>query len=81
GGLYVNQKHFGRDPGLAGWFGSRKDKQFDMEHTFTPAETAGAFQIGTPHVLSMAPLLGSLQMFAEAGLVKIREKSLRLTQY
>jgi kynureninase len=81
GGLYVNQKHFGQLPGLAGWFGSRKDRQFDMEHTFTPAETAGAYQIGTPHILSMAPLLGSLEMFEEAGIENIRRKSLHLTQF
>lgn len=81
GGLYVNQKHFGRLPGLAGWFGSRKDKQFDMEHIFTPAEAAGAFQIGTPHVLSMAPLIGSLEMFAEATIGNVREKSLQITRY
>ncbi|OIK13152.1 kynureninase [Bacillus sp. MUM 116] len=81
GGLYVNRKHFGADPGLAGWFGSRKDKQFDLEHTFTPAETAGAYQIGTPHVLSMAPLLGSLEIFKEAGIENIRKKSLEINQY
>nr|WP_304212588.1 kynureninase [Fredinandcohnia onubensis] len=78
-GLYVNRKHFGVLPGLAGWFGSNKEKQFDMEHTFTPAGNAGAFQIGTPHVLSLAPLLGSLEMFAEAGIDDIRSKSLGLT--
>lgn len=66
---------------MTGWFGSRKDKQFAMEHTFTQANSAGAFQIGTPHLLSMAPLLGSLEMFAEAGLEQVRKKSLRLTQY
>jgi len=81
GGLYVNRKHFGRLPGLAGWFGSKKEKQFDMEHAFSPAETAGAYQIGTPHVLSMAPLLGSLEMFAEAGMEAIRQKSLQQTRY
>ncbi|EKN66733.1 kynureninase [Neobacillus bataviensis LMG 21833] len=81
GGLYVNRKHFGTNPGLAGWFGSRKDKQFDLEHTFTPAETAGAYQIGTPHVLSMAPLLGSLEIFVEAGIENIRKKSLEINQY
>lgn len=81
GGLYVNRKHFGTHPGLAGWFGSRKDKQFDMEHTLTPAENAGAFQIGTPHVLSLAPLIGSLEIFAEAGIENIREKSLLINQY
>ncbi|MFD4706221.1 kynureninase [Gottfriedia sp. NPDC058432] len=81
GGLFVNRKHFGAMPGLAGWFSSRKDKQFDMEHTLTPAETAGAYQIGTPHVLSCAPLIGSLEIFTEAGIDTIREKSLRINQY
>ncbi|MEC0268209.1 kynureninase [Paenibacillus anseongense] len=79
--LYVNRKHFGRSPGLAGWFGSRKDKQFDMEHQFVQAEHAGAFQIGTPNILSMAPLIGSLEMFAEAGIEKLRAKSLHITSY
>lgn len=81
GGLYVNQKHFGTTPGLAGWFGSRKDKQFDLEHAFIPAASAGAYQIGTPHALSLAPLLGSLEIFAEAGIENIRQKSLVITQY
>lgn len=80
-GLYVNRKHFGVLPGLAGWFGSNKEKQFDMEHSFSPADSAGAFQIGTPHVLSLAPLLGSLEMFAEAGVENIRTKSLLLTNF
>jgi kynureninase len=81
GGLYVNKKHFGSAPGLAGWFGSKKEKQFDMEHTLTPAESAGAFQIGTPHILSLAPLLGALEIFAEARIENIREKSLKITRF
>ncbi|MGP4070963.1 kynureninase [Piscibacillus sp. B03] len=80
-GLFVHEKHFGTEPGLAGWFGSDKTKQFDMEHDFTPAQTAGAFQIGTPHVLSVAPLIGSLELFEEAGMDAIREKSLKATEY
>ncbi|PAF08896.1 kynureninase [Shouchella clausii] len=79
--LFVNEKHFGRSPGLAGWFSSNKQKQFDMEHTLTPAEHAGAFQIGTPHIFSIAPLIGSLAIFAEAGIDQIRKKSLKLTDY
>ncbi|NWQ41676.1 kynureninase [Bacillus sp. EB106-08-02-XG196] len=81
GGLYVNKKHFGTAPGLAGWFGSKKEKQFDMEHSLTPAESAGAYQIGTPHVLSLAPLLGALEIFAEAGIENIREKSLKINRF
>jgi kynureninase len=80
-GLFVHEKHFGKAPGLAGWFGSKKETQFDMEHTMDPATDAGAYQIGTPHVLSLAPVIGALDMFEEAGLNKIREKSLELTEY
>ncbi|KXH84057.1 kynureninase [Sporosarcina sp. HYO08] len=81
GGLYVNEKHLGRAPGLAGWFSSKKEKQFDMEHTLTAAADASAFQVGTPHVLSLAPLIGSLSMFEETGMEAIREQSLALTDY
>lgn len=81
GALYVNRKHFHRVPGLAGWFSSSKDKQFDMEHVLTPATTAGAFQIGTPHLFSIAPLIGSLEIFAEAGIDRLRKKSQKLTSY
>lgn len=80
GALFVHEKHFDKTPGLTGWFGSDKQKQFDMEHTFTAAATSGAYQIGTPHILSMAPLLGSLQMFGEIGMDKIRQKSLHQTR-
>ena len=81
GGLYVNRKHFGQKPGLAGWFGSDKEKQFDLSTEMTPASNASAYQIGTPNILSAAPLYGSLEMFAEAGIDAIRDKSLKLTDY
>lgn len=81
GGLFVHQKHFGELPGLAGWFSSDKSVQFDMEYQLTPAGGAGAYQIGTPHLLSLAPLIGSLEIFTEAGIGPIREKSLRQTHY
>ncbi|MED5051636.1 kynureninase [Anoxybacillus rupiensis] len=79
--LYVHERHFGREPGLSGWFSSKKNKQFDMEPDLTPEEHAGAFQIGTPHILSTAPLIGSLSLFCEVGMENIRQKSLRLTEY
>ena len=81
GGLFVHSRHFGREPGLSGWFGSDKAKQFDMEHEFVQAGNAGAYQIGTPHLLSMAPLLGSFTMIAEAGIDRIRTKSLAATDF
>jgi kynureninase len=79
--LYVNRKHHGLEPALAGWFGSAKDRQFDMSLEFTPADGAGRFQISSPSILNAAPLLGSFDILEEAGLGAIRAKSLRLTRF
>jgi len=81
GGLYLNRQHFGRAPGLAGWFSSAKERQFDMGHELTPAAGAGALQIGTPHLLSQAPLFGALALHHEAGMDRLRAKSLALTAF
>ena len=80
-GLYVNERHFGTTPALAGWWGHKKETQFEMNLTFTPAETAGAWQISSVPVFSAAPLAGSLEVIHEAGIDAIREKSLQLTSY
>jgi kynureninase len=80
-GLYVNRRHLGAAPGLAGWFSSEKAKQFDMAHEPSFARTAGAYQIGTPPVLGMCALLGSLELIQRAGLAAIREKSLAQTRF
>ena len=81
GGLYLNRRHFDKSPGLAGWFSSRKERQFDMTHTLSPADGAGALQIGTPHILSLAPLSGSLSLHHAAGMERLRAKSLALTDF
>jgi kynureninase len=81
GWLYASPYHRDRNPGLAGWFGSDPTKQFAMASEFHPAGDAGRFLIGTPHVLSLAPLLGSLGLVNQAGITAIREKSLRQTSY
>ena len=80
-GLYVNERHFETEPALAGWWGHEKATQFEMREEFTPADAAGAWQIGTVPVLSAAPLAGSLEIVREAGIDAIREKSLALTDY
>jgi kynureninase len=80
-GLYVNERHFGIMPALAGWWGHEKETQFDLNLTFTPAEDAGAWQISAVPMLSTAPLAGSLELVHGAGIDRIREKSLELTSY
>ncbi|MFC6797100.1 kynureninase [Haladaptatus sp. DYSN1] len=80
-GLYVNSKHFGTTPALAGWWGHDKATQFEMRHEFTSAESAGAWQIGTIPILAAAPLDGSLSIFEETSIEAVREKSLALTDF
>lgn len=79
--LYINERHFGREPGLAGWFGYVKNRQFDMSLDFVHARSAGGWQLGTPSVLSAATLEAALQIQEEATIGKIRDKSLRLTDF
>ena len=81
GALYLNKKHHHKDPGLAGWHGYVKDKQFDLRNDFQNAHNAGGWQTGTPNIFSMAPLEGSLKIFQRAGIDRIRDKSLTLTGY
>lgn len=81
GGLYLNERHHDRAPGLAGWWGSDKQAQFDMSDTFTPAHGAARLQVGTPSILALAPLLGSLFMYEDAGIEDVRTKSLALTDF
>jgi kynureninase len=81
GGLYVNERHHGTMPALAGWWGHEKETQFEMNTTFTPAADAGAWQIGTVNVFSAAPLFGTLEVLDDAGIETVREQSLDLTAY
>ena len=81
GSLFVHERHHGRTPALAGWWGSDKRKQFRMALEFTPAAGAAAWQIGTPPILSAAAIEGALRITLEAGIERIREKSLRQTAY
>jgi len=80
-GLYVHRDYHGEVPALAGWWGHEKETQFEMRTTYTPAQSAGAWQTGTIPVLSAAPLLGVLDVVDEAGIDALRERSLELTAY
>ncbi|MDA9470367.1 kynureninase [Enterococcus sp. 5H] len=80
-GLYMNRKHFKETPGLAGWWGNKDDTQFELKHEFEHQHDASGWQIGSPSFLAMAPLEGTLTIFNEIGMSKIREKSLNITAY
>ena len=84
-GLFINRRHFAEDgrvdAGLAGWWSVHKESMFEMSDEFFPGIGASALQIGTPAVLSMAPIDGALQPIEEAGLERIRAKSLAMTEF
>ncbi|MBE6936358.1 MAG: kynureninase [Ruminococcaceae bacterium] len=80
-GLYINRRHFGREPGLSGWWGNRKDTQFELRNRFEHAENAGGWQTGTGSVLSMAAIDGALEVYRDLDMADVREKSLDLTAY
>lgn len=82
GGLYLNRRHHALAPGLAGWWGVRLARRFAMSHQHEPAAGAAGLHVGTPHVLSLAPLGGALELFSAAGgLAPLRAKSLALTRF
>lgn len=81
GFLYVNKKHFDKTPVLAGWYGCKKDRQFDMSIKFDHSRSAGGWQISTQGMLSAAPVESSLDLILEAGMNNIREKSKKITSY
>jgi len=80
GGLFLHRRHHPIRPGMAGWWGMRADRRFSMAATHEPEEGASSLHIGTPAILSIAPLEGALAMIADAGGVEpLREKSLAQT--
>jgi kynureninase len=81
GALFVAERHHGLTPALAGWWGHEKATQFEMNMEYTPADSAGAWQIGTPPLLAAAPLEGSVELLREAGIERLRAKSLALTDF
>jgi kynureninase len=83
GGCFVHERyaHAPKLPRFAGWWGHDAATRFKMGPDFNPIPGAQGWQISNPSVLSMAPLLASLDLFQRAGLSRLREKSLALTAY
>jgi kynureninase len=92
GGCFVHERHTGALPRtahrgalpgarLAGWWGHEADTRFLMEAQFHAAVGADSWQVSNPPILAAAPLVASLGMFADAGMERLREKSLALTGF
>jgi kynureninase len=77
-GLFLHPRWLPPRPGLGGWWGSDKRRQFQMETWPAVAPDAGGLQLGTPSMLALAPLSASLALFEEVGLRAVWERSQRL---
>ncbi len=63
-------------PRFAGWWGHDKGTRFQMGPDFQPIATAEAWQVSNPPILSLAAVLGSLEVFKDAGMMPaLRDKS------
>ena len=82
-GVFIHERHLGKSdiPRFEGWWGHDKSTRFQMPDKFVPTATAEAWQLSNPPIFSMAPLLASLELFHEAGIENLREKSEKLTSY
>ena len=58
-----------------------KKTRFKMLPSFTPAEGAELWQMSNPPILALAPVMASLEIFLEAGLPRLIDKSRSLTNY
>jgi kynureninase len=82
-GAFVHERHFASETieQLHGWWGHDEATRFKMSATFTPAEGAELWQMSNPPILSLAPVIASLQIFQEVGMAALVEKSTSLTSY
>ena len=79
-GAFVHRRHFDA-PRLGGWWGHRGHTRFRMEPGFEPSPGADGWQLSNPPILSTAPLLASLELFAETPWEQLRAKSLALGDF
>jgi len=82
GGAFMHSKHNHVDfKRLDGWWGQEPTQRFRMESEHVPKLGARSYQLSNPPVLPMVCLQASLEIFNEAGVDRLREKSIRLTSY
>ncbi len=82
-GVFIHEKHVSNTelPRFAGWWGHDKETRFLMRPEFVPMKTAEGWQLSNPPIFQMASLRASLEIFHEADMKNLREKSVKLTDY
>lgn len=62
-----------------GWFAAKNPFAFDLD--YTPADDISRYKVGTPPMLSMKAVEPALDILLEAGMERLRAKSIRQTEY
>ena len=83
GGCFVHERHAQswELPRYAGWWGHEEKIRFEMGPEFQPMVGAEGWQLSNPPILAVAPLRAAMEIFHEAGMERLRAKSVALTGY
>ena len=82
-GVYIHERH-GLNPEtrrMSGWWGHKEDVRFLMKRGYIPEPGAAGWQMSNAPVFGMAVHLASLELFHDAKIERLREKSKALTSY
>ena len=82
-GVFIHERHaLNPDtPRFAGWWGHKEDERFLMQKGYIPEPGAAGWQLSNAPVLSMAAHLASLELFDQAGMEALWQKSEQLTAF
>jgi kynureninase len=82
-GCFVHDRHaHAWDlPRFAGWWGHDERSRFEMGPEFQAMSGADGWQLSNPSIVSLAVLRASMDVFHEAGMERLRAKSVSLTGY
>ncbi|MFZ0139275.1 MAG: kynureninase [Candidatus Sulfotelmatobacter sp.] len=82
-GCFVHDRH-AREwnlPRFAGWWGHDEQSRFEMGRDFRAMPGADGWQLSNPSIVSLAVLRASMAIFDDAGVERLRAKSVSLTGY